>query len=54
LHAAGNARKAKRDWVDIDEANAGNPLACSEYAALIFQHLSTAEVRCCRGGVRVD
>ena len=32
-------------WVDIDASNAGNPLACSEYAVLIFEHLKEAEVR---------
>ena len=36
-------------WVDIDANNADNPLACSEYAVLIFEHLKESEVRawCC-------
>lgn len=39
--------------VDIDANNAGNPLACAEYARDIFDHLHAAEVRCggaCGGG----
>jgi hypothetical protein len=31
--------------VDIDWNNRNNPLACSEYAAAIFNHLHEAEVR---------
>lgn len=46
LYAEPAAKPAKKQsWIDIDEKNKDNPLACSEYAEAIFQHLNTAEVR---------
>lgn len=38
----------KQGIVDIDANNAGNPLACAEYAADIFEHLHEVEVRLAR------
>lgn len=35
----------KQGIVDIDANNAGNPLACAEYACDIFDHLHEIEVR---------
>lgn len=43
---------AKHAVVDIDANNAGNPLACSEYAADIFDHLHDVEVRADASPVR--
>ncbi|KAF8064634.1 CYCA2-1 [Scenedesmus sp. PABB004] len=43
--APGLPAPAKRQaWVDIDEQNRDNPLACSEYAESIFAHLNTSEL----------
>lgn len=35
----------KQGVVDIDANNAGNPLACADYARDIFDHLHEVEVR---------
>jgi hypothetical protein len=37
-------RQQPQPWVDIDEQNKDNPLACSEYAESIFNYLNTCEV----------
>jgi hypothetical protein len=37
-------RQQQQPWVDIDEQNKDNPLACSEYAESIFTYLNTCEV----------
>jgi hypothetical protein len=37
-------RQQQQSWVDIDEQNKDNPLACSEYAESIFTYLNTCEV----------
>ncbi|WIA18763.1 hypothetical protein OEZ85_003448 [Tetradesmus obliquus] len=37
-------RQQQQSWVDIDEQNKDNPLACSEYAENIFDYLNTCEL----------
>eukprot|EP00775_Hariotina_reticulata_P012254 gene12254-12391_t len=42
----GTASKPARrnNWTDVDAQNQNNPLACSEYAVSIFEHLHTTEL----------
>jgi hypothetical protein len=37
-------KRQQQAWVDVDEQNKDNPLACSEYAESIFNYLNTSEV----------
>lgn len=35
---------ASPQWIDIDSADVGNPMACTDYVESIMDHLYQAEV----------
>ena len=35
---------ASPQWIDIDSADVGNPMACTDYVKSIMDHLYQAEV----------
>ena len=45
LQVEARRQAAGAQWIDIDSADAENPMACTDYVASIMEHLFQSEVR---------